>query len=108
MIFTLKKELKTISIKLKKTNELPKTIKELRFFLSGFINDIFIISKGTDRLDLLAFDYYGDSQLWWIISKANPDKVKRDSFFINPGLQIRIPSQSNVSAIYEEFRLLNK
>ncbi len=72
------------------------------------INDIFIVSKSTDRLDLLAFDYYGDSQLWWIISKANPDKIKRDSFFINPGLQIRIPSQSNVSAIYEEFRLLNK
>ena len=71
-------------------------------------NDIYIISKGTDRLDLLAFDYYKDSQLWWIISKANPNKVKRDSFFINPGLQIRIPSLSNVSAIYEDFRLLNK
>tara|TARA_R110000772_G_scaffold60261_1_gene135966 strand:- start:4858 stop:5172 length:315 start_codon:yes stop_codon:yes gene_type:complete len=72
------------------------------------INDIYIISKSTDRLDLLAFDYYKNSQLWWIISKANPDKVKRDSFFLNPGLQIRIPSQSNVSAIYEKFRLLNK
>ena len=72
------------------------------------INDIYIISKSTDRLDLLAFDYYKNSQLWWIISKANPDKIKRDSFFLNPGLQIRIPPQSNVSAIYEEFRLLNK
>lgn len=71
-------------------------------------NDIYIISRSTDRLDLLAFDYYRDSQLWWVISKANPDKVKRDSFFLNPGLQIRIPSQSNVSAIYENFRLLNK
>ena len=71
-------------------------------------NDIYIISRSTDRLDLLAFDYYRDSQLWWIISKANPDKIKRDSFFLNPGLQIRIPSQSNVSTIYEEFRLLNK
>ena len=72
------------------------------------INDTYIISKSTDRLDLLAFDYYRNPQLWWIISKANPNKVKRDSFFLNPGLQIRIPSQSNVSAIYEEFRLLNK
>ena len=72
------------------------------------ITDIYIISKSTDRLDLLAFDYYRNPQLWWIISKANPNKVKRDSFFLNPGLQIRIPSQSNVSAIYEEFRLLNK
>ena len=72
------------------------------------ITDIYIISKSTDRLDLLAFDYYKNSQLWWIIGKANPDKIKRDSFFINPGLQIRIPSLSRINTIYEEFRLLNK
>jgi hypothetical protein len=69
-------------------------------------NDIYIISKATDRLDLLANDYYGDVRYWWIISKANPDKVKRDSFFINPGLQIRIPS--NVENIYNDFLNLNK
>tara|TARA_B100001063_G_C16713596_1_gene529430 strand:+ start:336 stop:644 length:309 start_codon:yes stop_codon:yes gene_type:complete len=69
-------------------------------------NDIYIISKATDRLDLLANDYYGDVRYWWVISKANPDKVKRDSFFINPGLQIRIPS--NVENIYNNFLNLNK
>ena len=69
-------------------------------------NDIYIISKATDRLDLLANDYYGDVRYWWVISKANPDKVKRDSFFINPGLQIRIPS--NVENIYNVFLNLNK
>jgi|TARA_R110001592_G_scaffold148850_1_gene374101 hypothetical protein len=69
-------------------------------------NDIYIISKATDRLDLLANDYYGDVRYWWVISKANPDKVKRDSFFINPGLQIRIPS--NVENIYNDFLNLNK
>ena len=69
-------------------------------------NDIYIISKSTDRLDLLAFDYYKDSGLWWVISKANPDKVKRDSFFLNPGLQIRIPSE--IESIYESFERLNR
>ena len=69
-------------------------------------NDIYIKSKATDRLDLLANDYYGDVRYWWVISKANPDKVKRDSFFINPGLQIRIPS--NVENIYNDFLNLNK
>ena len=69
-------------------------------------NDIYIISKSTDRLDLLAFDYYNDENLWWIISKANPGKIKRDSFFIDPGLQIRIPS--NVEIIYDEFEKLNR
>ena len=69
-------------------------------------NDVYIISKSTDRVDLLTFDYYNDEKLWWIISKANPGKIKRDSFFIDPGLQIRIPS--NVEIIYDEFEKLNR
>ena len=69
-------------------------------------NDVYIISKSTDRVELLAFDYYNDEKLWWIISKANPGKIKRDSFFIDPGLQIRIPS--NVEIIYDEFEKLNR
>ena len=68
-------------------------------------NDIYILSKSTDRLDLLANDYYGDSNAWWIISKANPDKIKRDSLFLNPGLQIRIPM--NISDIYDTFYKIN-
>jgi len=69
-------------------------------------NDVYIVSKSTDRLDLLAKDYYNDIRLWWVISKANPNKVKRDSFFINPGQQIRIPS--DVEAIYNLFEKINK
>ena len=68
-------------------------------------NDIYIISKSTDRLDLLAQDYYNDVRLWWVISKANPDKIQRDSLFLNPGHQIRIPS--NVEEIYNLFERLN-
>lgn len=26
----------------------------------------------SDRIDLLAYKYYGDSQLWWAIMDANP------------------------------------
>ena len=69
-------------------------------------NDIYILSKSTDRLDLLAKDYYNDVRLWWVISKANPDKIKRDSLFMNPGQQIRIPA--NVESIYDKFEELNQ
>ena len=69
-------------------------------------NDVYIISKAADRLDFLARDYYGDVNYWWVISKANPDKIKRDSFFIDPGLQIRIPF--NAESIYNDFLNLNK
>ena len=44
-------------------------------------NDIYILSKSTDRLDLLAKDYYNDVRLWWVISKANPDKIKRQFIY---------------------------
>ena len=69
-------------------------------------NDSYIISKSTDRLDLLANDYYNDSRLWWIISKANPGKISRDSLFLNPGIQIRIPT--DVEQIYKDYENLNK
>ena len=69
-------------------------------------DDIYVISKSTDRIDLLAFDYYNDTQLWWIISKANPDKIKRDSPFITPGTQIRIPQ--DIESILEDFESLNQ
>ena len=69
-------------------------------------NDIYIISKIGDRLDLLANDFYGDPSYWWVISRANCDKIKPDSLFINAGLQIRIPS--DVSTPYENYVELNK
>ena len=69
-------------------------------------DDIYIVSKIGDRLDLLANDFYGDSRYWWIISRANCDKIKTDSFFIDPGLQIRIPS--NITQAYEKFTRINQ
>ena len=70
------------------------------------ITDIYIISKDGDRLDNLANQFYKDSDLWWIISKANPNKISRDSFFIKPGLQIRIPTE--IEDILEYFEQTNE
>jgi hypothetical protein len=68
-------------------------------------DDIYILSRVGDRLDSMAYDFYKDTTLWWIISKANPDKISRDSFFINPGMQLRIPQ--NIEKIIEDFEKLN-
>ena len=70
------------------------------------ITDIYIISKDGDRLDNLANEFYKDSDLWWIISKANPNKISRDSFFIKSGLQIRIPTE--IEDILEDFEQTNE
>ena len=46
--------------------------------------------------------------LWWIITIANPDIIRRDSFNLKPGLQIRIPDPNRVSNILRSFEQLNK
>ena len=68
-------------------------------------DDIYIITKTEDRLDLLAEQFYKDTSLWWIISIANPGLVKRDSFFVPGGIQLRIPA--NRQSIIENFNSLN-
>jgi nucleoid-associated protein YgaU len=34
-------------------------------------NDLFLIAQDGDRLDNLAFQFYGDSTLWWFIAQTN-------------------------------------
>jgi hypothetical protein len=69
-------------------------------------NDIYILSKVGDRLDSMAMDFYNDTSLWWVISRANIDKINRDSFFIKPGVQLRIPQ--DINEITDNFEKLNK
>ena len=70
------------------------------------ISDIYIITRIGERLDLLANKYYQNPDLWWVIMKANPNKLRRDSFFMPIGIQIRIPS--NLEFIIRDFENLNK
>ena len=69
-------------------------------------DDLYVITTSGDRLDLLANEYYQDIGLWWIISTANPDVIRRDSFGLKPGIEIRIPA--NVQGIIEAVEALNK
>lgn len=66
-------------------------------------NDTYVITVLGDRLDLLAFDYYGDVSLWWVIASAN--SLPGDSLYLEPGAQLRIPS--NLVAILNEYNSVN-
>ena len=57
--------------------------------------DTYIITKGVDRLDLIAYDFYGDSTLWWVIASAN--NLEGDSLFIAGGTQIRSPANIDLA-----------
>lgn len=73
-----------------------KTIKNKNYYkitnypsINKSDNDIYIEIKQGDRLDMLAYKYYQDVTLWWVIAKAN--NLKGDSMFIQPPKRIRIP-----------------
>ena len=50
--------------------------------------DIYVITQHGDRLDNLAFQFYGDQNLWWYIAKAN----NLTFMTVTPGTSLRIPA----------------
>ncbi len=56
--------------------------------------DNYVITIIGDRLDTIAYDYYGDPELWWIISVAN-NNITKGSIYPKPGTQLRIPINAN-------------
>ena len=54
-------------------------------------NDVYVMTETGDRLDTLAYEYYENSSLWWIIAIANP-QVTFGSLIIPEGIQLRIPA----------------
>ena len=65
--------------------------------------DNYVITVLGDRLDLLAFDFYGDSSLWWVIASAN--SLPGDSLVVEPGTQLRIPV--DLSGAINTYKLIN-
>ena len=54
-------------------------------------SDIFVYPIYGDRFDTIAQRYYNDSNLWWIIAKAN--ELSRGELSPNPEKKIRIPTE---------------
>tara|TARA_B100000925_G_scaffold286051_1_gene263209 strand:- start:524 stop:823 length:300 start_codon:yes stop_codon:yes gene_type:complete len=67
------------------------------------INDIYIITKQGDRLDNLAWEYYRDPSLWWILARAN--NMGKGTLFPEVGVQLRIPD--DVESLQNEYNELN-
>lgn len=51
--------------------------------------DIYIVTQTGDRLDTLAYQFYENSSLWWIIASAN--NVHDAPFALPDGTELRIP-----------------
>ena len=66
--------------------------------------DHYIITTIGDRLDLLAYRYYKDSTLWWVISMAN-NNVTKGLLYPEPGTQLRVPT--DISSVIRDFNNFN-
>tara|TARA_Y100001938_G_C7764199_1_gene270030 strand:- start:134 stop:430 length:297 start_codon:yes stop_codon:yes gene_type:complete len=67
-------------------------------------NDQFVYPQDGDRLDNLAYKYYNDASLWWVIAQAN--ELGKGRTILNPNFQLRIPG--NITTIIANFNALNE
>lgn len=67
-------------------------------------DDIYIITRKLERLDILADKYYEDPRYWWIIARAN--NLGKGTLTIPPGKQIRIPQ--NILDIFNDLEIAQK
>ena len=66
-------------------------------------NDYYVITTLGDRFDLLAYSFYKDSSLWWVIASAND--LPGDSMFPPIGVQLRIPA--NPQSVVVNYKQVN-
>ena len=79
-----------------KNNEIKNTNDGRRVYRSKIYpqiplrdDDMYVASETGDRLDTLAYQYYEDSSLWWIIASAN--NIHNAPFGLKDGTILRIP-----------------
>ena len=73
-----------------------KDMNGKRYFLPAIVpnipildTDIYINPQVGERFDSLAQKFYGDSNLWWIIAKAN--NLSSGQIGLDPEKKLRIP-----------------
>ena len=87
--------------KIRNTNEFVGTLGDLYYETVNYPE-----VRPSDRLDRLAFQFYGDVTLYWIIALANPNTQGLGSLFIPVGTQLAIPT--NISGFIDSYNRLNE
>ena len=58
-----------------------------------------IESKYDRRPDLLAYDLYGDTRLWWVFVRRNMNKIQDPINDFRSGITIRLPDKTALASI---------
>jgi len=56
-----------------------------------------IESQYRHRPDLLAYDLYGSTKLWWVFAQRNMDTLKDPVYDMKVGTQIYLPQGSRLT-----------
>jgi|TARA_B100000780_G_C21065367_1_gene428371 hypothetical protein len=67
-------------------------------------DDVYVYTDIGDRFDILAQNYFGNSNLWWVLSIANP-QLEQNTIYPPMGVQIRIPG--NIGRVLLDYDQLN-
>jgi hypothetical protein len=54
--------------------------------------------RDLERIDRLAFNYLGDSRLWWVIAELNPKEIP-DTLKLQVGTYIKIPTLETIQSL---------
>jgi len=85
---------------IKDSNGRRKYVTTFVPFFDKSDNDIYVITDPSDRLDLLANQFYGDSTAWPIIASAN--SLGLGSLNIESGKQLRIPDPNKITVFKQQ------
>lgn len=66
-------------------------------------NDTYIITTSMDRLDKIAYTFYEDQSLWWVIAAANG--LGKGTLVVPSNTKLRIPVRQE---FFEQVTLTNR
>ena len=69
---------------------IPKQIDDESYVIDAAYNE---------RPDLLAYDRYGSSRLWWVFALRNPDLIEDPIRDFKGGLEIKVPQKGVLDTI---------
>lgn len=79
-----------IFLDVSKLPSVPKSIADETYVIEA---------KYHQRPDLLAYDQYGSSRVWWIIALRNLDLIEDPIKDFKSGLEISLPSKQTVERL---------
>lgn len=68
---------------------------------SVYDNETAIRTTSIDRLDRIAYDFYQDASLWWVIAAAN--NIGKGTLLVPVNTRLVIPSMNTINQVITKY-----